>query len=347
LKLVRWTSIHVINASKHADRAVVVVGGGSIGRRHVGNLRALGVRDIAVCDPDADRRHELESEYAVATYAMVDESFEAAKPWAVLVCTPPHLHVDLILRALRFNAHVFVEKPLSQSLDGIDGIVREAAERHLIVQVGYNWRFHDGLGKIKAMLDAGEIGRVIWARAESGQYLPDWRPQLDYRMNYTAHRSMGGGIILDGSHELDYMRWLLGEVTQVYCRAGVLSNLEVDAEDTASIILSFASGCIGEVHLDFVQRVRARNCKIVGTDGTIVWDHVEGSLKKFAANEPSWEEFELATDANAKYVAEIDDFLACAASGRPPIVDVHAGHRVLQIALGALESAATGRAIDL
>jgi predicted dehydrogenase len=337
----------MVRALDHTDRSMVVLGGGSIGRRHVGNLRALGIRDIAVCDPDSERRDELEAEYAVVTFATVDESFDAAKPWAVLVCTPPHLHVDLTLRALRSNAHVFVEKPLSQSLDGIDDIVREAAERRLIVQVGYNWRFHDGLRKIKAMLDGGEIGRVIWARAETGQYLPDWRPHLDYRTNYTAHRSMGGGIILDGSHELDYMRWLLGEVTQVYCRAGVLSDLEVDAEDTASIVLSFESGCIGEVHLDFVQRARARNCKVVGTEGTIVWDNVEGSLKKFVAADGSWEDFELDADANAKYLAEIDDFLACAASGRPPVVDVHAGRRVLQIALGALESAATGRAVDL
>jgi predicted dehydrogenase len=331
----------------NSDVSVLVVGGGSIGQRHIGNLRTLGVRELSVCDPDPERRAALESEHAVTTYTSFEEALASANPLAVLICTPPHLHVELAIRAVESGAHVFIEKPLSNSMDGVDRLIQEAESRQRIVQVGYNWRFHDGLRKIKELLDAGAIGRVMWARAETGQYLPEWRPQLDYRQNYTARRAMGGGIILDGSHEIDYVRWLLGEVAQVYCQAGTLSDLEVDVEDTASIILTFESGCVGEVHLDFVQRARARNCKIVGTEGTIIWDHITGSLMIFAAGNLSWRSFDLDPDPNAKYLAEMDDFMRCAIGEHEPVVGLHAGVRVMEIALAALESTMTGASVEL
>jgi predicted dehydrogenase len=311
------------------------------------NLRALGVNRLSVSDPAAERRRALESKYAVTTYASSLEALSVENPTAVLICTPPHLHVELAIKALESGAHVFIEKPISNSMEGIDRLIEESHGRNRIIQVGYNWRFHDGLQKIKQLLDADSIGRVMWARAETGQYLPDWRPQLDYRQNYTAQHAMGGGIILDGSHELDYMRWLLGEVSQIYCRAGTLSDLEVDVEDTASIILTFESGIIGEIHLDFVQRARARNCKIVGTEGTIIWDHISGSLMKFLASNSSWESFVLDTDPNAKYLAEMDAFMKCATQGHTPIVDAESASSVLKLALGALKSAALGAPIKL
>lgn len=335
------------STSSYTDVSVLVVGGGSIGQRHIMNLRNLGVGKLSVSDPSSERRAVLESGYAVTTYALFEEALLGENPSAVLICTPPNSHVELAIRAVESGAHVFIEKPISNSMDGIDRLIEESENRNRIIQVGYNWRFHDGLRKIKELLGEGAIGRVMWARAETGQYLPDWRPQLDYRQNYTARRAMGGGIILDGSHEIDYIRWLLGEVTQVYCQAGTLSDLDVDVEDTASIILTFESGCIGEVHLDFVQRARARNCKVVGTEGTITWDHITGSLMVFEAGNSSWRSFDLDPDPNAKYLAEMDDFMRCVIKEREPVAGLHAGVRVMEIALAALESTMTGTSVKL
>ena len=327
--------------------SLLVVGAGSIGRRHVANLRALGISRVAVCDPNAERCAALQADYQVEGYGTLDEALTRASPTAVMVCSPPHLHVPQAIKALKSGAHVFIEKPLSNSLDGVEVLISEMVARQRVVQVGYNWRFHAGLQRIKALLEAGAIGRVTWARAESGQFLPDWRPDQDYRKSYTAHREMGGGIILDGSHELDYMRWLLGEVSHVYCQAGRLSDLEVDVEDTAFIILNFQSGCVGEVHLDFVQRARARNCKIVGTEGTILWDNIDESLNQFIASRAEWTKLDLEIDPNAKYVAEVADFLSCIEEQRAPRVDLYSARRVLEIALAARHSAATGQSIEL
>lgn len=331
----------------HARGPILVAGYGSIGRRHVGNLRALGVGQIAVCDPDPQRVSSAESEYDITGYSGFQEALDLVSPEAVLVCTPPNLHVPQALAAIRSGAHVFVEKPLSHSVDGVDELIAEAEARGRVVQVGYNLRFHPGLKRTKALLEEGAIGRVMWARAELGHYLPDWRPWQDYRESYTARRSMGGGIILDGSHEIDYMRWLFGEVAQVYCLADVLSDLEVDAEDTASIVMRFVAGCVGEVHLDFVQRPRVRSCKIVGTEGTLLWDYLDGSIKLYSADDSDGKRIDVSCDPNDMYLAEMVCFLRCLSCGQPPPVGADSARRVLEIALAAHESAATQRAVSI
>ncbi len=240
-----------------------------------------------------------------------------------------------------------MEKPLSHSLDGVDELIREAAERNRTLQVGYNWRFHPGVQRVKALVEQGAIGRILWARAEFGQYLPDWRPWQDYRLSYTASRSKGGGIILESSHEIDYMRWIFGEVVQVYCVAGALSDLQVDAEDTASMILRFDSGCIGEIHLDFVQRTPSRSCKVVGTEGTIIWDNTDSSVRVFTAHDDKWERIDVSCDRNDKYLAEMKSFLACLDGAQQPIVDADAARRVLEIATAARRSACTNGVVEL
>ena len=329
------------------DHSILVAGAGSIGRRHMRNLRTLGCRRIGAVDPDTSRLEPMVAELGVQPFSDFDEALEHVRPDAVLVCTPPALHVPQALAAVRSGAHVFVEKPLSHSLDGVDELVREAAGRDRILQVGYNWRFHPGIQKVKALVEQAAVGRVLWARAECGQYLPDWRPWQDYRLSYTASRSQGGGIILEGSHEIDYMRWIFGEVVQVHCVAGVLGDLEVDAEDTASMILRFASGCIGEIHLDFVQRTPWRGCKVVGTEGTIIWDDTDLSVRVFTAQDEKWERIDVSCDRNDMYMAEMRSFLACLDGARQPIVDADAARRVLEITTAALRSACMNGVVEL
>src|SRR5206468_5770621 len=127
------------------------------------------------------------------------------RPEGVLVCTPPHLHVDIALRAVGAGAHVFVEKPIATTPAGVDLLARDAARAGRSVLVGYNLRFHAGLRRMKALVDGGAVGRVVSLRAEFGQYLPDWRPAQDYRTGYLAQPE-SGGIVLDGSHEIDAIR---------------------------------------------------------------------------------------------------------------------------------------------
>ena len=313
-----------------------IVGCGSIGQRHIHNLRALGARDIAAFDPCAERLTFVAQEYGVTPHASVEAGM-AERPEAVLICTPPYLHTSIAQQAIDAGAHVFLEKPIANTLAGLDDLLCAVAEHRRVLYVAYNLRFHAGLRKLKELLDSGAIGKLLTIRAEVGQYLPDWRPTQDYRQGYNVSAAWGGGIILDASHELDYVRWLGGEVESVYCAADHLSDLEMDVEDTAAITLRLSNRVIAEVHLDCVQRGYARSCKLIGADGTLLWEFKEGV--RHLLPDKTWHNYPIAPDVNEMYVAELRHFLACVRGEEAPLVTGTDGKRVLEIALAARRSA--------
>jgi predicted dehydrogenase len=296
-------------------------------------------------DPVPERLAAVGAAQGVLPCASVAEGL-AQQPTLALVCTPPHLHLALAQQALAANAHVFIEKPLANELGGMAELLNEARRQHRVLYVGYNLRFHAGLIKLKSLLDEGVIGKLLMIRAEVGQYLPDWRPTQDYRQGYNVSAAMGGGIILDASHELDYVRWLGGEVQRVFCAAGQLSDLEMETEDAAAIVLQLANGVIAEVHLDCIQRGYARSCKLIGAQGTLTWDFKEG-VRWFDGATNAWQEFKIAPDPNEMYVEELRHVLACVRGEVAPLVDGAQGKRVLEIALAAKRSAQLKQVIDL
>lgn len=324
------------------DYTVLVIGSGSIGRRHMRNLRALGIQRLVACDPVPDRLAPMVAELSVQPFADIGEAIQAAVPDLVFVCTPPVCHVPQALQAVQAGAHVFVEKPLSHTLDGVDGLIAEAEVRQRVVQVGYNLRFDPGLQRVKHLVDCGAVGRVLWARVEVGQYLPDWRPWQDYRQSYTARSELGGGIILDGSHELDYIIWMLGQPSEVMCMAGKVSDLQVDVEDCATLLLRFADGAQADVHMDFVQRGASRSCKLAGEHGTITWDYATHQVQVYQAETDSWEIHPCPCDGNDMYLAEVRHFLRCVEEAIPPLVDLNQAKVVLKAALAAKAAAAHG-----
>jgi predicted dehydrogenase len=321
----------------------LVVGCGSIGSRHARNLRSLGAT-VTVFDPDGARAAGVGEEARVQVASSLDSALEG-RPHLVLVCTPPHLHVTTAAQALDANAHLFIEKPISHSLDGVDDLLAAGASRGRKVYVGYSLRFHAGLRKMKELIDEGAIGRPLLVRAEAGQYLPTWRPAQDYRTGYIVSHDTGGGMILDGSHEIDYVRWLGGELNRVYCAAAHVSDLEMETEDSAAITLRFESGGLGEIHLDCVQRGYARNCKVVGDEGTLIWDYPRGVTWIRADGTP--QEFPIAPEPNEMYLNQMTHVLAVVAGEESPVVNGETGRRVLEIALAAKRSAQLGKEIDV
>jgi predicted dehydrogenase len=327
---------------------IAVVGCGSAGSRHLRNLAALGCHDLVAVDPDPIQRERA----AVAAGACHTPDLQTALATGasvVLVAAPPSLHVPIALDALRAGAALFVEKPLASSLDGVDELIEEAERRNGVALVACNLRFHPGLARVRQLVDAGAIGRVVAARIECGTWLPDWRPSQDYRTGYAARRDLGGGVVLDAIHELDYARWLLGEVESVACFADRLSSLELETEDVAAILLRFASGAIGEVHLDYVQRAYSRTCQLIGEDGTLRWDFASGATSLYSASSGTWESFPLPPgwQVNDMYLDELEHFLACLSGEAEPVQDLRAGRRAVEIALAALASAHDGTVIRL
>lgn len=326
----------------------LVIGCGSIGKRHISNLIALNMEDILAFDVRNDRRDEVESRFGIATLDNLEDAW-GHRPDVALITVPSSLHIPLALQAAKHGCHLFIEKPLSDRMEGVDVLLEVVRERNLVTLVGCNMRFHPGLVKIKSLLNEDAIGKVIAARVEVGQYLPDWHPWEDYRKSYSANRSLGGGVILDAIHEIDYIRWLLGEVREVFCFADKLSALEIDTEDTAAILMRFENGIIGEVHMDYVQRAYSRTCRIIGEEGTILWDFTDNQVKLYLAKAQEWKVFKLANDfqLNQMYVEEMRHFLRCLSGKGRATLDVFEAKSVLEIALAAKKSAEVGKKIDI
>jgi predicted dehydrogenase len=341
----------------------LIVGYGSIGRRHARNWVRLGLGEVAVVRRAATAAEPLELRARV--FDDLDEAL-ADRPDVVIVANPTSLHAATALAAVRAGCHALVEKPLDASLDHVADLLAEADARRRRLFVAYHLRCHPLLTRARALLLDGAIGRPLTARAEAGEYLPDWHPGEDYRLGYSARRALGGGPILTLSHELDALCWLLGRPVSVGCLAGHVSGLELDTEDVAEIGLRFASGAIGSVHVDYLRRPPRRSLEVVGEAGVLRWEYDENRLLVYAPATRQWrvEQGDPAFARNDLYLEELRHVAACVRADvepplghpsdpsgslldHPPLADGRQGAAILAVALAAHRAAAEGRAIDL
>lgn len=318
----------------------LIVGYGSIGKRHESNLRNLGLRDIFFLR--SARGQKLPSDH----FKDLGKAL-AKKPDIAIIANPTSLHVRAAAALAKYGIHLFIEKPLSHNEKGIAELIKIVENKKLVTMVGYNFRFHPQLMQIKKFIETGAIGKVFSGRVQVGQYLPDWHRREDYSIGYAARKSLGGGVILTLIHEIDYLSWLLGKPKKVFCLADKVSNLKIDVEDVAEILIKYENGAIGEVHLDYLQRVPRRNLEIIGEEGTILWDYFAGEIKVFTVKDKKWTLYQISKDfdRNQMFVWEMKHFLDCVAKRKETAVPIIEGLESLKTALLAKQSAKTGKII--
>jgi predicted dehydrogenase len=310
----------------------LIVSLGSIGLRHLRNLRALRPHcEIAVLRLMAGREDSLNDHCDVRLDSM--DEVRSYRPVAAIVASPASTHAGVSRELLQMGIHVLVEKPFADSTEGLDDIIRIARENALTLMIGYNLRFQPSLLEARRRILAGEIGQVLSVRAEVGQYLPDWRPRTDYRHSVSARRALGGGALLELSHEIDYIHWLFGVPKDVFCMGGHLSALELDVEDAVEIILEYDNQPrLVSIHLDFLQRKATRTCKFIGSLGALSWDAM---ANRIVVTGPSPEQDFFVDievpDRNAVYLDELRHFLSCVETGASPIIDGVQGYNVVAI----------------
>jgi predicted dehydrogenase len=326
---------------------VLIAGLGSIGRRHLRNLLALGERDIRLYRTNQSTLPEEElAGFPVAT------DLEAALSWrpdAVIVANPTACHLDVAIPAARAGCSILLEKPISHSLEQVGELENAVKNGGGQVLVGYQFRFHPGLVKADQLLADGALGRPLSARAVYAEYLPGMHPWEDYRVSYSARRDLGGGVVLTLCHPLDTLRWLLGEVAAVWAFTGELNDLELGVEDTAEIGLRFTSGVLGGVHLDYNRRPPDHHLEVVGTEGTLRWDNASGALQVYQAGRGEWETTfpPAGFERNDLYLAEMDHFLHVARGEAAPRCALEDGRKALALALAAHESQERGALIQI
>jgi predicted dehydrogenase len=311
---------------------VLVIGAGSIGRRHAANLVTLGQR-VAIHDINREALSTLCSTHGYRPIYDLDHALRNDQYTAAFICTPPHLHIPQAIQTAEAGLHLFIEKPLSNQRQGIDDLLSLVKKHHLIGMAGFMLRYEPGLCYLKEHINPEE---VAFARIEFGSYLPSWRGGLDYRSVYSAQRSMGGGIILDDIHELDYACWLFGFPDRIAGWSGTYSDLEIDVEDTAELQLIYPRSLV-TIHADYLQRRTVRRCRICKRDGyTIDWIFGEG-VTTYTAEGRSDFSYRNSFAINNLYAAEIEEFMRCIRDGRQPESDLLNATKVLDLALRARE----------
>lgn len=324
---------------------ILVIGCGSIGKRHIRNLVSLKAGEVSAFDVAAEKADGL----GVKVFTDMEAALSQDGLEAVFICTPPSLHVAQALKALETGLHCFIEKPLSNGTEGIDELIRASEERRKVVMVGYNTRFSPNFIRLKTMIDAGAIGKVLSLRASIGYFLPYWRPHEDYRKGYGARRELGGGIILDASHEIDYVRHLLGEVDEVFAVVKKISDLDINTEDFAEVTMRHKDGAYSQIHFDYLQSNYRRSCEVIGSKGMLLWDLNERSLRHYGLNDKEYRVFYegLGANVNDSYVEEVKCFFRCIDGAEKLPVDLRDALRVQGIISKINESSDAGRILKV
>lgn len=337
----------------------LIAGLGSIGRRHFRNLIALGEKDIVLL---RSHRATLPDD-ELAEFPVVTDLKDALKkhnPDAVIVANPTSLHLDVAIPAAEAGCHLLLEKPVSDSLEGLDALQNAAQKSGSRILVGFQFRYHPTLNKAHKLIQSNAIGNVLTFHAHWGEYLPQWHPWEDYRQSYASRADLGGGVIITLTHPFDYLQYLIGEIESLWSFNGHISPLQVDVEDAAEIGLKFKSGAIGSVHLNYIQRPPVHRLEIVGTDGTLRWDNADGVLYFYKmpapfgsySDDPPAPVIETFSppegfERNQLFIAQTRHFIDVVRGEEEPMCNLNDGVQALKMALAAYESQKSGSIISI
>ena len=341
---------------------VLIAGLGAIGQRHARNLRSLlgpglrlsayrvrRLRGVVTPGLELDRSQDVEATLGIESYDDLGAALRA-KPDVAIIANPSSAHVETALACVRAGCHLLVEKPLSDSLEGIDELAGEVERRGLVAMVAYQLRFHPSFERFQQIVSSGELGNLLSVRATVGEYLPNWHRYEDYRAMYAARAELGGGVVLTQIHEYDYLHALFGMPQNLYALGGHWSDLDINVEDTASALMHCTvSGRPLPVHIaqDYLQRPTSRACEVVGDRGKAMLDFAAGTVSLWRdGGEPVIDRLET-FDRNELYLSEMRHFLGCVGANRGPLVDLREGKKSLEIALAVKRSIESGTVVDV
>lgn len=342
---------------------ILIAGMGGIGQRHARNLRALlgdkvqiaayrvrGLTHVLTDRLEVEPAADLAERFRLEVFQDLERAL-ATGPDAVFVCNPTSLHLPVALRAAQAGCHLFLEKPISHSMAGLAELEAQVQAHNLVTLVGYQLRHHPCIQQLRSWVQAGAAGRVLAVRAEVGEYLPGWHRYEDYRQMYAARADQGGGVILSQIHELDYLGWIFGWPRAVYALGGHASNLEIDVEDTASILMeTMVAGTPipVHVHMDYLQRPARRTCQVIGDQGSLLVDLVGLTARRWDGRGEEVERVAYPDfNRNQMFVEETQHFLACVAGREVSRVPVTEGAKSLGVAIAAMRSLAEKRVVPL
>ena len=327
----------------------MIVGLGSIGKRHLRNILAIeNTKKLEIIIYSKQTKSYLSNHKNIKIFDTLDKCL-LEKPDVGFITNETVHHIPIAIKLAKVGLDLFIEKPLSNKISNVKTFSKIVETKKLITLVGCNLRFHRCINEIKNLIDQKVIGDIISVKVECGTYLPDWHPNENYSKSYASRDDLGGGVVLTCIHELDYLFWFFGETQEVFSMTGKYSNLKITASDLSAIILKFKNNIIAEVHLDYFQKPEARSCKLIGTKGTITWDSLSNEVKIYDFKKSKWKsKLKIKKyDKNEMYVKELEHFIQCVNKKKKTINDISQGEYVLKVALGIIKSSKLKKSIAL
>ena len=276
-----------VDGSRSTEMKSLVIGLGSMGKRRIRNLQFLKAGEIIGYDPRADRREEARVRYGIQTFSDFDQAM-GTDPDALIISTPPELHMQYARVAAQHRKHFFTEASVVD--DGMDELIALCDGKGIVAAPSCTMRFHPSIRVIKDLIESGTIGSILAFTYHSGQYLPDWHPWEDYRSFYVAKRETGACREIV-PFELGWLTWVLDELETVSCLKGKLTTLGVDIDDAYQVLLKFKRGALGHMLVDVISRVPYRTCRFISERGVIEWVSSERRVRMFKADEGKWKEY--------------------------------------------------------
>lgn len=294
----------------------LVVGLGSMGKRRVRNLQALGHAALAGFDPRKDRREEASFKYGIETY----DSFEAALahfgPDVLIISTGPGQHMDYAMPAAGKGLHCFIEASVVDG-DRIAQLCDLIRSSKVVVVPSCTMRYYPGPIKIRELIRAGKIGKPLSFNYLTGQYLPDWHPWENIRDFYVSKRETGGGREIV-SFELTWINEIFGDPQPLACVKDKLSDMDADIDDIYLCLLRYPEGMLANLTVEVISRPKAtRELHILGSEGRLVFSSEENCVRYIRVGEDDWSRTNLGSgtieagyiNPEEPYISEMADFV--------------------------------------
>lgn len=317
-----------------------VIGLGNISTRHRKNLKKLYPSSNVLAMSASGRKSDEPIEFADEVVASLDEIIQC-KPKMVIVASPATFHAQHSIPLIEAGIPVLIEKPISANTEDSLTILNSANRFKTPVSIGYCLRYLSSTQYLRPALKENIIGELYNVFIEIGQFLPLWRPSKNYRESVSASAKLGGGALLELSHELDYAQWLFGKITPLHTILRSSNELSLAVEDTVDILALGNKETVVSIHLDFLQKKAHRKCRILGSKGTIEWDLIKNQITLVTEGSESLIFDDIDCDRNQIYLDMILDFESLI-NGQPnQCVSINEAHETVSLIEAIKYQAAT------
>jgi predicted dehydrogenase len=330
-------------------KKILIVGAGSAGTRHLNIAKALFPKaTIALLT----NRLSIDSDLSPDMHFVDSKDAVSFQPDIAVISGAASSRIEVSTLLANSGVHLLIEKPISNTTKGVADLIEICQAKKLVLAVGYNLRFNASLIAFRESLDSQVIGKPLLVNCEVGQFLPSWRESIDYRQSVSSKQELGGGVLLELSHEIDYLTWVFGKINWVRATVMKQSSLEIDVEDSAFLTLGIENeknpNLVANLSMDFIRHDFKRSCVVVGEKGTLKWDGTSQEVSVLLKDESLWKLLSKTNNsANDSYTNEWNDFVSCIDSGNRPRASGIDGLNALEVIESALESAPTGSQIQV